>query len=377
MRVRAELVLVQLGAVRNCEYRRGSLSDTAQNGTGTTKIIQRNLTVPFQNAYANCEDDYARRVARNMGRRQHKRYRIALAVNISGADGNGNRFTQSATTVDIGANGVQLRGVRCLRAVGDPIEVQYKGRHARYRVAWIGDAGTAADGLAGLRLVEGAQSLFADHLPPMLSPPPIEPDHYVVPAPDINEVVHRDYAAIDRDSAKPVEATRTQQERRRHQRFTCAGSATMVERGSVVSVSGRLNEVSLGGCYIEMMSPFRNGTSMKLDLDVNGRQIKLEGIVRTSQPTFGMGIEFVRMDPVEGEKLYALISDLGGGPPPSRVPPGAQPQAASSAEGQLASNAEIGEAVLRWFGTHDALTREEFRRLTQTAAREQKELTHA
>ena len=312
-----------------------------------------------------------------MGRRQHKRYRIALPVTISGVDANGNRFAQSATTVDIGVNGVQLGGVRCLRTIGDQVEVQYKDRRARYRVAWIGAPGTDSDGRVGLRGVEAAQNLFANHLPQF--PASVEPDTYVIPTAVIKEALASDHAAIERrEASMRVEPERRQQERRRHPRFNCAGTATMLENGSAMAISGRLNELSLGGCYIEMMSPLRAGTSMKLDLDVGGRRVKVDGVVRTSQPTFGMGVEFMRMDPTEAEKLHVLVSELGGGAQPANPPPNVQANVQSAAAPAVTPSAnEIGEAVLRWFGTHDTLSRDEFRKLTHTAAREQTELTHA
>jgi len=317
-----------------------------------------------------------------MGRRQHKRYRIALPVNITGIDGSGNRFAQSATTVDIGFNGAQLRGVRCLRSVGDAVEIQYKGKRARYRVAWIGVPGSDVDGHVGLRAVEAENNLFGDHLPQI---PALEPDNYVIPT-TVSSAA-RDSNSSGSDTAGRMDSSAQQQERRRHPRFNCAGTANILENGSAVSITGRVNELSLGGCYIEMMSPLRSGTSLNLVLDVSGRKVKVDGIVRNSQPTFGMGVEFIRMEPAEAEKLHALVCELSGGAPvlnkPSSIPspqllpsPSVQSRVAASAEG-IASNAEIGEAVLRWFGTHDALTRDEFRRLTQTAEREQKELTHA
>lgn len=100
-----------------------------------------------------------------MARRQYKRLHIALPVTISGLDSNGNHYVQSATTIEIGVNGMRLSGVRCFRAPGgEPVQVEYQGRHARYRVAWIGAQDSPEDGLVGLQGLEGARFLFSDHL---------------------------------------------------------------------------------------------------------------------------------------------------------------------------------------------------------------------
>jgi hypothetical protein len=303
-----------------------------------------------------------------MGRRQYKRCRIALPVTLTGLDANGNRFRQSATTVDIGVNGLRLSGVRCLRAAGEPVQVEYKGRRARYRVAWIGAMNTCWEGLVGLQGLEGARLLFADHLPAMFPLPGIDRDNYVVPPSPLQAAVNVDHAAIERR-----EMQRREEERRRHPRFNCAGTAQMWETGSEVAIGGRINEISLGGCYVEMMSPLRTGTALRLNLAVSGRNVQLEGVVRTSQPTFGMGVEFIRMAPSEADKLHAVVAELNGEP----VEPAPEPAAREMPQAKTVSAEEIGEAVLRWFGAHDELTREEFLKLTGKPARADQELTRA
>lgn len=245
-----------------------------------------------------------------MGRRQYKRLHLALPVIISGLDSNGNRYTQSATTAEIGVNGMRLRGVRCLRAPGELVQVEYRGRRARYRVTWIGGKGTSWEGLAGLEGLEGARFLFSDHLPPTTySLAGAEPDTYaaeIAPPPAASP----DHAAIERRDQDRREA-----ERRRQPRYNCAGIAKLWENGSEHSIAGRVNEISRGGCYVEMMSPLRTGTAILLELSVSGRTARLEGIVRTSQPTFGMGVEFTRMAPADADKLCQIVSNLAGEAP--------------------------------------------------------------
>jgi hypothetical protein len=294
----------------------------------------------------------------DMGRRQYKRLHIALPVTISGLDGNGNRYTQSATTTDVGVNGMRLRGVLCLRAPGELVQVEYKGRRARYRIAWIGARGTRWEGLVGLQGLEGARFLFSDHLPPSACRVAnAEPDTYIAetaPPPDTCP----DHAAVERRAHD-----RREQERRRHPRYNCAGIAKLWENGNEHSATGRVNEISRGGCYIEMMSPMRIGTAIRLELSVSGRTIHLEGIVRTSQPNFGMGVEFTRMAPAEAERLCHLVSELAG------EVPAPEPAAAETSGLPTASPEQAGEAVMRWFGLHEMLTREEFLKLMEQPAR--------
>ena len=295
-----------------------------------------------------------------MGRRQYKRLHIALAVTISGFDSNGNRYTQSATTVEIGVNGMRLRGVQCLRAPGELVQVEYQGRRARYRVAWIGAKGTSREGLAGLQGLEGARFLFSDHLPPTAySLAGAEPDTYIAEAAP-PPAACPDHAAIERRGPE-----RREVEHRRHPRYNCAGMAKLWENGNEHSSAGRINEISKGGCYVEMMSPMRAGTATRLELSVSGRTLRLHGIVRTSQPTFGMGVEFTRMAPAEAERLGQFVAELAGEAPA----PAPELPAAETPELSPTSPEHVGEAVMRWFGLHETLTREEFLKLMEQPAR--------
>lgn len=285
-----------------------------------------------------------------MGRRQQKRYRIALPVTVFGRDSNGNPFSQSATTVEISRGGVRLSGLRCLGARGDPVQVKYKGQRGHYRVAWIGQPGTPWDGLAGLEGMAGAKFLFAEHLPAG-SAAGAEADTYVAPEAAPPPAV-ADHAAVDRRQ----EQRRQQPERRRHPRFHCAGTVRLWEHGNDMDIAGRVNEISLCGCYVEMMSPLRVGTGLRMELAVNNHIIRLEGIVRVSQPSCGMGVEFIQIAPVETEKLRRVVAELSG------AATAASPQAAEPPPAAVDSipSKELGSALLLWFGAHDTLTRRDF-----------------
>jgi hypothetical protein len=174
-----------------------------------------------------------------MGRRQYKRHRIALPVTISGLDGNGNHYSQSATTAEIGVNGMRLRGIRCLRAPGELVQVEYRGRRARYRVSWLGANGTCWEGMVGLQGLEGARFLFSDHLPATTYPlPGAETDEYAA-GPPPPPAACPDHAAVERR-----EQERRETERRRHARYCCAGVAKLWENGNEHSITGRVNEIS-------------------------------------------------------------------------------------------------------------------------------------
>jgi hypothetical protein len=281
---------------------------------------------------------------------------------------NGNLFTQSATTVDIGARGLCLRYISCLRGkCGQTLQVKYKRHSARYIVAWIGENGTPFQGLIGLVGLD-ANYLFADHLPPdcVFGFDP-KADSYVVPSGD-GSAVPGDAFSPSPEVAERCKAARRQEERRSHPRFHCSGTARIWEQGQDLAFSARVNEISLGGCYIEIMSPLRVATCVRLELSINHRSISLEGIVRYSQPQYGMGIEYMKIAPAEAEKLQRVIGEVSGAVP-------AVAQAAPASPPASPAGSPLEDAVTRWFGSHDALTRQEFRKLKEEVARATHDLT--
>ena len=305
-----------------------------------------------------------------MGRRGHKRLRIELPVTVSGLDANGNLFTQSATTVDISARGLCVRYISCLRGqCGQPVQVKYKRQSARYLVAWIGDDGTPLQGLIGLQGLD-ANYLFADHLPPDFAFASSDPgaDGYVVPGTDGSVVPGNAF------NASPGVAERCkdgrQVERRRYPRFHCSGTAHVWEQGQELAFDARVNEIALGGCYVEIMSPLRVATCVRLELSIKSRSFSVEGIVVYAQPQFGMGIEFMKIAPAEAEKLHRLIGELSGAVPTAAPAP---PVSASSSP----PGSRLEEALNQWFGAHDVLTRQEFRKLAEESAHATHDLTHA
>ncbi|MGB7846448.1 MAG: SpoIIE family protein phosphatase [Candidatus Acidiferrum sp.] len=81
-------------------------------------------------------------------RRREDRVRIKLPVKLY-RSARGLRF-QSAHTEDISASGARLAGIEEPLDPGEVLEVECSNRRAPYRVVWIGEQDTAAEGQAGL-----------------------------------------------------------------------------------------------------------------------------------------------------------------------------------------------------------------------------------
>jgi hypothetical protein len=280
-----------------------------------------------------------------MGRRKANRLQIELPVSVSGFDTNGDPFVKSARTVDISRCGVRLSGVHCVRGPGEIVRVQYKDKRGRYRVIWM----EQETGTLGLEGVDGAKLLFGDHLPASEGMD-VEVDTY--------SPLSVEAAASSKHAGERCESERREGERRRYKRYNCAGIAGVRESKREFGVEGRVLDISMCGCYVEMMSPMRVGTPVHLDIKLSDHVLKLPAIVRVSQANMGMGVEFADIPPGEREKLDQVLAELGGEPRPAASP-------APPAQAGPADSEQVGSAVLKWFATHDQLTREEFLKLLQ------------
>jgi len=87
------------------------------------------------------------------------------------------------------------------------------------------------------------------------------------------------------------------QDRRRFPRIKCFVAVELKLDGSEIPVWGNLSNTSMGGCYIETVSPIKSGADVQIGLWVaNGKLwvkgMTLNGIVIKSNPSFGVRVRF-------------------------------------------------------------------------------------
>jgi hypothetical protein len=92
--------------------------------------------------------------------RPEPRYNTRLRVRVRGVDAFGHPFQQDAYTRDISRRGARLDGTPCVVDTATVIEVQHRGRRARFRVVWIGGYGTALHAQAGLQCLEPDENIW-------------------------------------------------------------------------------------------------------------------------------------------------------------------------------------------------------------------------
>jgi hypothetical protein len=105
-------------------------------------------------------------------------------------------------------------------------------------------------------------------------------------------------------------AQRTE-ERRRSPRFTCGGQARIVSLPfNGVALSGKILDLSLGGCYIETDQPLPCGTMVEVIVQVDASSFRALGRVRDSRDRSGAALEFLQLSAGGRDLLRELVAQL-------------------------------------------------------------------
>ena len=102
------------------------------------------------------------------------------------------------------------------------------------------------------------------------------------------------------------------QDRRRYPRMKCFVAVELHIDGSPAPVWGNLSNTSLGGGFVETVTPVKTGVKLEIGLWVaNGKiwvkGLILNGIVTRSNPSFGVRLKFDNMEPAESETLRQFL----------------------------------------------------------------------
>lgn len=95
--------------------------------------------------------------------------------------------------------------------------------------------------------------------------------------------------------------------RRVQSRLSCRMGAEVYALGSKVPQHCNLIDISIGGCYVEIISPFPPGTAIEIIVRTDNLKVRLKGKVRSAHMGYGMGVEFVLNGPADREQVQKLI----------------------------------------------------------------------
>jgi PilZ domain-containing protein len=86
-------------------------------------------------------------------------------------------------------------------------------------------------------------------------------------------------------------------ERRRSPRYLFAATAEITDEKEHARTSSRVSDLSLHGCYIEMMNPFPQGTNVLIEIYTDTDFLEAHATVAYLEPKQGMGLTFNEMQP--------------------------------------------------------------------------------
>ncbi|HKT23202.1 MAG TPA: PilZ domain-containing protein [Terriglobales bacterium] len=209
-----------------------------------------------------------------MSRRREKRTFLAVPVRVSGSDAHGKSFRHVVCTLDLSAKGARITSLQSLTMnVGQELTLEHQKDRVRFEIVWIGEPGSSRQGQIGLRTLEPEKKFAA-----------IENQS------DSGAYIDTWQPNIDQEKGG----------RRSAPRFDCDRGVQYWTDQSASPISGALDNISLGGCYVTTKFPLPRYTRVQLILHIYGMKIPAQGEVRASDDGHGMGIMFTTLEK-EGE----------------------------------------------------------------------------
>lgn len=99
--------------------------------------------------------------------------------------------------------------------------------------------------------------------------------------------------------------------RRNQSRKPCQIGASVYKVNADVPHRCTLSDISTGGCYVEMPSPFAVGDRIEVQVRTRDCKLRVPGVVLAVHPGYGMGVRFELRNPADREGLERLIALLG------------------------------------------------------------------
>ncbi len=94
-------------------------------------------------------------------------------------------------------------------------------------------------------------------------------------------------------------------EKRRYKRAPVMIDVTLFSKGE--KMMARMTDISYGGFFVDSINVFQLETEVDFIFKLSGREIKGTGIVRSSIEQFGMGIEFMKINPFDQDLIMQYI----------------------------------------------------------------------
>jgi hypothetical protein len=99
------------------------------------------------------------------------------------------------------------------------------------------------------------------------------------------------------------------EQRRKNPRYTFIASAELLEPQTDVRIATRVSELSVHGCYMDMLNPFPVDTPVLVKISSGQAEFRTKAKVIYAHPNFGAGVGFQEPEPQYLEVLKGWISE--------------------------------------------------------------------
>jgi PilZ domain len=210
--------------------------------------------------------------------RREPRKQIRVPIRIFGTDATGKAFNENVFTMNVSRSGAMVIEIKSQLKVGEVIGLSYGKSKSRYAVRWVIRPSGKDEYLAGLQAAKAEEIVWDFPLP----------------------------------EAGPEDVVRARaiSERREYPRSRCSLSVELHPATAETRAWGRVADISLGGCFVEMPSPFKEGTQVRLALWIQDKKIWALGKVAASRAGSGVGIQFLEMKEEDRTELKRFVDGL-------------------------------------------------------------------
>ena len=98
-----------------------------------------------------------------------------------------------------------------------------------------------------------------------------------------------------------------QDERRSFPRYPFIAHAEVRDAGESSRLSARVSDISLSGCYLDMMNPLPVNTRIRVIIHDNKNPFEAQARIVYSVPNLGAGVAFLDLEPSSKSSLEACI----------------------------------------------------------------------
>jgi PilZ domain-containing protein len=92
--------------------------------------------------------------------------------------------------------------------------------------------------------------------------------------------------------------------------FVASAEVTELDSGSSTKLSARTSELGLGGCYVDTLNPFPDGTPVRVRILRDGGVFETNAKVAYCDQGFGMGLAFIEITPSQRAILENWLAEL-------------------------------------------------------------------